>query len=291
MSVGTLEAVLPDTAVPGATIRVSHPDGRQFEVLVPPGCAPGSVLHITVPVPPGQLKRWIADRSTTANDDGSGNDARGSYCCCCWSFFFLIGVGIIVAGIVLSVQAAAMNPSEDFFSLGKVCNITQVTHFEVVNTQTTQKQDDGGGHGSSETTTNCVDRYEYKFCVRGEYRERWPGTKNGEAQERTRCTDCSCSDSSQKISKWSEGDTAKCWAPTGKVPHGYKCPNEPCIKLENPKLEYGGLFEKGVILLSVGCFLLVFVLPSISLCIWYKRKGFVWNKDTAVPIRDADFPP
>ena len=63
----------------------------------------------------------------------------------CWSFFFLIGVGIIVAGIVLSVQAAAMNPSEDFFSLGKVCNITQVTHFEVVNTRTTQPDD-----GSSE---------------------------------------------------------------------------------------------------------------------------------------------
>ena len=282
MSVGTLEAVLPDTAVPGATIRVSHPDGRQFEVLVPPGCAPGSVLHVTVPVPPGQLKRWIADRSTTANDGGSGNDARRLYCCCCcWSFFFLIGVGIIVAGIVLSVQAAAMNPSEDFFSLGKVCNITQVTHFEVVNTQTTQKQDDGGGHGSSETTTNCVDRYEYKFCVRGEYRERWPGTKNGEAQERTRCTDCSCSDSSQKISKWSEGDTAKCWAPTGKVPHGYTCPNKPCIKLKNPKLETAELWGTGVILLSVGFFVLVFV-TCMGLCILHKRKGFVRNKETAV---------
>ena len=276
MSVFTLEAVLPDTAVPGATIRVSHPDGRQFEVLVPPGCAPGSVLHVNVPVQPGQLKRWIADRSTTANDDGSGNDARGLYCCCCWSFFFLSGVGIIVAGIVLSVQAAAMNPSEDFFSLGKVCNITQVTHFEVVNTRTTQPDD-----GSSETTTDCVDRYEYKFCVRGEYRERWPGTKNGEAQERTRCTDCSCSDSSQKISKWSEGDTAKCWAPTGKVPHGYTCPNKPCIKLENPKLETGQLWGTGVTLLSVGFFVLVFV-TCMGLCILHKRKGFVRNKETAV---------
>ena len=276
MSVGTLEAVLPDTAVPGATIRVSHPDGRQFEVLVPPGCAPGSVLHVTVPVPPGQLKRWIADRSTTANDGGSGNDARGLYCCC-WSFFFLIGVGIIVAGIVLSVQAAAMNPSEDFFSLGKVCNITQVTHVLLTHSRSTQQNDDG----SSESDTDCVDRYEYKFCVRGEYRERWPGTKNGEAQERTRCTDCSCSDSSQKISKWSEGDTAKCWAPTGKVPHGYTCPNEPCIKLKNPKLETGELWETVVILLFVGFVVLVFV-TCMGLCILHKRKGFVRNKETAV---------
>ena len=74
------------------------------------------------------------------------------------------------------------------------------------------------------------------------------------------------------------------------MPHGYKCPNEPCIKLENPKLEYGGLFEQGVILLSVGCFLLVFVLPSISLCIWYKRKGFVWNKETAVGMPALSLP-
>jgi len=205
-------------------------------------------------------------------------------------FFFLIGVGIIVAGIVLSVQAAAMNPSEDFFSLGKVCNITQVTHFEVVNTQTTQKQDDGGGHGSSETTTNCVDRYEYNFCVRGEYRERWPGTKNGEAQERTRCTDCSCSDSSQKISKWSEGDTAKCWAPTGKVPHGYTCPNEPCIKLKNPKLETGELWETVVILLFVGFVVLVFV-TCMGLCILHKRKGFVRNKETAVGMLEHPHEP
>ena len=286
MSVGTLEAVLPDTAVPGATIRVSHPDGRQFEVLVPPGCAPGSVLHVTVPVPPGQLKRWIADRSTTANDDGSGNDARGLYCCCCWSFFFLIGVGIIVAGIVLSVQAAAMNPSEDFFSLGKVCNITQVTHELLTHSRSTQNNDDG----SSESDTDCVDRYEYKFCVRGEYRERWPGTKNGEAQERTRCTDCSCSDSSQKISKWSEGDTAKCWAPTGKVPHGYTCPNKPCVKLKNPKLETGELWGTGVILLSVGFFVLVFV-TCMGLCILHKRKGFVRNKETAVGMLEHPHEP
>ena len=82
MSVVTLEAVLPDTAVPGATVRLSHPDGRQVEVLVPPDYAPGSVLTVTVPA------TETMDRSTTADDDEvlahyySSGKNEGFYCCC-----------------------------------------------------------------------------------------------------------------------------------------------------------------------------------------------------------------
>ena len=82
MSVVTLEAVLPDTAVPGATVRLSHPDGRQVEVLVPPDYAPGSVLTVTVPA------TETMDRSTTADDDDvlahyySSGSNEGFYCCC-----------------------------------------------------------------------------------------------------------------------------------------------------------------------------------------------------------------
>ena len=208
---------------------------------------------------------------------------------CVFVTIWILGCfALIGSGINFLVQSTAMNPSEDFFSLGKVCNITQVTHELLTHSRSTQNNDDG----SSESDTDCVDRYEYKFCVRGEYRERWPGTKNGEAQERTRCTDCSCSDSSQKISKWSEGDTAKCWAPTGKVPHGYTCPNKPCIKLKNPKLETAELWGTGVILLSVGFFVLVFVTCIVTcLCILHKRKGFVRNKETAVGMLEHPHEP
>ena len=68
------------------------------------------------------------------------------------------------------------------------------------------------------------------------------------------------------------------------------CSQTTAHKLENPKLETGELWETGVILLSVGFFVLVFV-TCMGLCILHKRKGFVRNKETAVGMLEHPHEP
>ena len=48
---------------------------------------------------------------------------------CVFVTIWILGCfALIGSGINFLVQSAAMDPSEDFFSLGKVCNITKVRH-------------------------------------------------------------------------------------------------------------------------------------------------------------------
>ena len=108
---------------------------------------------------------------------------------CVFVTIWILGCfALIGSGINFLVQSAAMDPSEDFFSLGKVCNITKVRH--PVGQEREAKKDRQGR--KKESSNGCVDTYEYRFAVGGGYREKWPKNKGGPTEKKTRCGDCPC---------------------------------------------------------------------------------------------------
>lgn len=130
----------------------------------------------------------------------------------------LVGLVILMPGIVILNQGLAMNPQEDFFSLG-TCNITKIKHVST----------DGEGGKT------CAP----KFKVPTKHRETWPSQKLGEEQG---CDKREEYEEPPENGPWNKGDRTECWAPTDAYhklgwPNGYNCPNRPCIKLMNPKLE------------------------------------------------------
>ena len=83
---------------------------------------------------------------------------------CVFVTIWILGCfALIGSGIKFLVQSAAMDPSEDFFSLGKVCNITKVRHS--VGQEREAKKDRQGR--KKESSNGCVDTYEYRFAVGG----------------------------------------------------------------------------------------------------------------------------
>jgi|ERR1712216_804631 len=216
-------------------------------------------------------------------------------------------MGIILGAIYLSMgikenaKATSMDPAVDFQLLALNCTVISSTFGSRDKTEKQQRllrNTHNKQKGKNKKSVRyCEDTVFWEFSTQNTNISYPPtvvdsqlrGTFRSITDTNTRCTDCACADNkydhpnSQWVGSFQVNQSTKCWKPTSlvmlegslpvyKTDVGYRCGNDPCVKIVDPQidvhnmatqaattlyfLQWGGVLGAGVVISLLSCYVL-----------------------------------
>ena len=251
-----MQGMQPNMMQPGMQPNMMQP-GMQPNMMQPGMMMQPPPQAMPIPAAAPAAAAVIAVNAVEEKEDGhvpvTSKSSKNWVCIGLGMFLLVIGAGCVFAGMNSLKEAELMNPEEDF--IPRECTIDEIDYdFEVKET-TTCKQRKSNCSGNNccrewETVTRCTEWYTYEFYDDEDPSEKY-NTKEYVYQR-----------SSEVCDGEDEGEFRRegvaCYKPAvEKLPSGYECHNDECMKVHDPALDKANLEGSGSTLMAIGGILVV----------------------------------